>query len=141
MSAWADPVKSKRMDQAIRHGVPRDKAKVPDSMVLSASQVPAAMSSAATTVNLSGVVQYASTYWQQYNPAYVAQSGDDCTNFASQALFAGGWTMNQTGNYQQPDQWWYNSGGGVAPQNQSWPWINAQMLSDFGGPLHFALLR
>ena len=38
---------------------------------------------------------YADTYWQSYNPAWpsFAKKGGDCTNFVSQALYAGGIAM------------------------------------------------
>ena len=52
--------------------------------------------------NLSAAVAYANQYWNSYNPAYgnfggnnvgynnVGGDGVDCTNFISQAMYAGG---------------------------------------------------
>jgi hypothetical protein len=133
VSSWSDPATAARIDQAVEHGIPRDSKKVPDALVgTSAAATTSPLAAATTTVNLAGVVKYASMYWQQWNTYYKGLPSDDCTDFASQALFAGGWTMVHTGNYNQPDQWWYSDGGGVAPAQQSYPWENAQMLSDFG---------
>lgn len=76
-------------------------------------------------VTNSMVQSYALTYWNFYNPAYRTQTGNDCTNFVSQALYYAG--ANQvTGWYTAWNAWWYNS------SNQSHTWINAQKLADFG---------
>lgn len=44
-----------------------------------------------------------------------------------QALFAAGWPEVQTGNYNDPSQWFYDV------YNQSYAWEGAQFLADFGG--------
>ena len=61
----------------------------------------------------SKVVNYAETYWQNYNP-YFFTVPDDCTNFVSQAEWAGGLPM--TGYPDQHDAWtWWENGYGYAP--------------------------
>jgi hypothetical protein len=47
---------------------------------------------AVNTINLSAARQYASKYYNTYNPNYPRFS-NDCTNFVSQILFAGGRSM------------------------------------------------
>jgi hypothetical protein len=49
---------------------------------------------------------YALKWARGNNPAYPAYSDDDCTNFASQALFAGGWTEDVAHN-------WYSHSNGL----------------------------
>ena len=55
---------------------------------------------------------YARQYAQNYDPAYADLShaaiggGGDCTNFVSQALLAGGWTMI-SGLGHNLNTWWY----------------------------------
>lgn len=49
-----------------------------------------------TSVNRSSIVSYATKYAYNYNPAYISYAAQraDCTNFASQAMYAGGWKKN-----------------------------------------------
>ena len=64
-------------------------------------------------------VQYAERYWRDYNPAYEA-FGDDCTNFISQCLHAGGVPM-----WGQPNRtkgWWYSG------KSWSYSWTVAHAL-------------
>jgi hypothetical protein len=58
-----------------------------------------------------------------YNPAYIRFS-NDCTNFISQALKAGGWP--HTGFFKYSDGAWYYD----TPE-PSWTWGGAQNLYDF----------
>src|SRR5690349_2003884 len=58
-------------------------------------------------------VQYANHYWNSYNPAYPYFQEDDCTNFASQVLHAGGIPMDihnsrNQGWWCQSNQWSYS---------------------------------
>lgn len=55
------------------------------------------------------------------NPLYKRFHDNDCTNFISQAMWAGGWTK-VTGWYQSKNVWWYNFDG----TNQSFTWAAAQ---------------
>ena len=50
--------------------------------------------------------------------------GGDCTNFASQALRAGGWA-DDLGWYRSAENWWYNSA------NETWSWINVNFWASF----------
>ena len=50
-----------------------------------------ATASAAGAYDRAAAATYADTYWQSYNPSWpsFARKGGDCTNFVSQALYAG----------------------------------------------------
>jgi Putative amidase domain len=79
-----------------------------------------------TVTNYSAVVNYAQTYYHNYNPAFGSYP-DDCTNFVSQALHAGGWeyTWSDTGLKQATDdkQWWYYANDPYPPywdNSNSW---------------------
>lgn len=86
---------------------------------------------ASSGYNGAAAAAYADTYWQSYNPAWpsFANSGGDCTNFVSQAIFAGGITMRlsppNSGNAA-----WY-----MVRTKRHWyyaaPWVNAQDNSIF----------
>jgi hypothetical protein len=66
-------------------------------------------------------VQYAARWWSSYNPVFRAFR-DDCTNFISQCLFAGGWPMEGTG--RRDKGWWYQG-----PNEQwSFSWAVAHSL-------------
>ncbi|WP_236347731.1 amidase domain-containing protein [Paenibacillus plantiphilus] len=83
------------------------------------------------TFNRGAVKNYVDTYWDNYNTTYYEYS-NDCTNFASQAIHAGGIPM-----YIHP------VGGGATDNNPSWylniysngllrsvSWINVDYLFD-----------
>ena len=63
-----------------------------------------------------GAVNYANTYWQNYNSQFQAYS-DDCTNFVSQALWQGGGHpfAGSPNNlvYNNDGQWWVGTGGSL----------------------------
>ena len=69
-------------------------------VVLALVVLSAATSSAAVAYNRAAAATYADTYWQSYNPAWpsFARKGGDCTNFVSQALYAGGIAMRPSPN-------------------------------------------
>jgi hypothetical protein len=71
---------------------------------------------ALATLDRPAIVDYAYTYWDNYNSAYRDFSPNDCTNFISQAVRDGGWT-DVPGWYRSTSAWWYNV-------TQSWTWIN-----------------
>lgn len=58
--------------------------------------------------NITNAVNYALTYWDNYNTAY-REYPNDCTNFTSQAFRAGGWPFDETGGRTDPDTWYYGS--------------------------------
>lgn len=67
------------------------------------------------TLDQKAIVDYAHKYAKKYNPAYrVPPSGEDCTNFVSQALHAGGLSMTPSsirgtdpGIKTTTEQWYY----------------------------------
>src|SRR5262252_5579825 len=89
------------------------------------------VSSAAFAYNGAAAAAYADTYWQNYNPAWpsFANSGGDCTNFVSQALYAGGINMRPSPTFTG-DAAWY-----MVKKRSRWsyatPWVNAQHQSNF----------
>jgi hypothetical protein len=89
------------------------------------------LASAASAYNGAAAAAYADTYWQNYNPSWpsFANSGGDCTNFVSQALYAGGIGMRTSPTYSG-DAAWY-----MAQKRKRWSystsWVNAQDQSVF----------
>ena len=79
-------------------------------------------------LNYTNMVNYAFAHWggagAPYNGAYRSWGSEDCTNFISQALRAGGW-QDANGLWFDNGSWWYNS------LNQTHTWINAQAWSMF----------
>lgn len=66
-------------------------------------------------------VQYAALWWNGNNPLFRAFA-DDCTNFVSQCLFAGGWPMELSD--RRDKGWWYRG-----PNEQwSFSWAVAHSL-------------
>ncbi len=83
-----------------------------------------------TTYNRSAAVTYAKTWALATNSVY-GRMGNDCTNFVSQALHAGGWPMVGTRNFldrAKNDQWWF---GGSMLTQASYTWGGAQNLYNF----------
>jgi hypothetical protein len=87
---------------------------------------------AASGYNGAAAAAYADTYWNNYNSAWpsFANSGGDCTNFVSQALFAGGITMRLSPPNSGNAAWYM-----VKSKQRHWsyavPWVNAQANSIF----------
>lgn len=52
-------------------------------------------------------VEYANRFWEQPNPQFQYFEHDDCTNFISQCLWAGG--MPMTSGQSRTTGWWYRS--------------------------------
>ncbi|MFD9302516.1 amidase domain-containing protein [Streptomyces sp. NPDC060048] len=71
------------------------------------------------------MTDYAQTYAIDRNSWYRDFGNNDCTNFISQALRAGGWSDEANGPYPSNDQdsWWYNPWD---IHNQTLTWINAE---------------
>lgn len=69
-------------------------------------------------------VKYAKSWARARNPRYYNFDGigGDCTNFASQCLFAGSGVMN----YTKDVGWYYNS-----PNDRAPAWSDAQYLNNF----------
>jgi hypothetical protein len=87
---------------------------------------------AASGYNGAAAAAYADTYWNNYNSAWpsFANSGGDCTNFVSQALFAGGIAMRLSPPNSGNAAWYM-----VKSKQRHWsyavPWVNAQANSIF----------
>lgn len=74
--------------------------------------------------NRERAVQYAEQYWNQYNPAYRYFAEDDCTNFVSQVLYAGGLSMEMSNSPSRG--WWYRQSGDKKDRwSYSWTVANA----------------
>jgi hypothetical protein len=101
-------------------------------LVLALVALAASTSSAASAYDGAAAAAYADTYWQSYNPAWpsFARKGGDCTNFVSQALYAGGIAMRTSPLYSGDAAWYMVQSKGKR-WSYSLPWINAQDQSIF----------
>lgn len=71
--------------------------------------------------------QYAENWWNGANPHYLFFATDDCTNFVSQCLVAGGMPMLYTG--KRASGWWYKGKSGSQELwSYSWAVANALQL-------------
>lgn len=74
-------------------------------------------------------VEYADTYWETPNPAYVAFDVD-CSNYVSQCILAGGHYMDYTG--RRGAGWWYRGYSGTQ-EMWSYSWAVANALQVYLG--------
>lgn len=65
-------------------------------------------------------VQYAERWWNDYNPAFMKVPENDCTNYISQCLYAGGAPMR--GYPNRTNGWW------IRGKTFSWSWTVAHAL-------------
>jgi Putative amidase domain len=82
------------------------------------------------TYNRSTAVTYAKGWWNSTNPMFGRMS-NDCTNFVSQCVFAGGWPMVGSHNVldrAKDNQWWF---GGSRFTTASYTWGGAQNFYRF----------
>lgn len=79
--------------------------------------------SRAAGYNYTAMVNYA-RYWAFGRNGAYRQFGNDCQNFVSQSLNAGGW-QHMGGWYQYDSSWWYSWA------NQTWSWTGAQHFHNF----------
>lgn len=79
-----------------------------------------------SSYNPQAAVNYARTYGGpgRNNPSYITFS-NDCTNFVSQVLKAGGWRDTVTKDYNQASSWFYTN-----KSTYSFTWINAGGLKN-----------
>jgi hypothetical protein len=63
---------------------------------------------------------YAATYGQSGGMDGYRDFGNNCTNFISRCLYAGGWP-HKSGYYKSTDGWWYH---GIWPTYAAYPWHN-----------------
>lgn len=77
-----------------------------------------------TAYNREKVIEYAGTWAYKRNPEYLdfENLGGDCTNFASQCIFAGSGIMN----YEKTFGWYYNSSYERSPS-----WTGVEYLYNF----------
>lgn len=71
--------------------------------------------------------RYADLWWDQYNPMYRVFA-NDCTNYISQCLLAGGLPM--TGGQQRSSGWWYG-GHHVGTEPWSYSWSTSHALYQY----------
>ncbi|MGD9677633.1 MAG: amidase domain-containing protein [Vulcanibacillus sp.] len=76
--------------------------------------------------NREKVVIYANNWWNNYNPRFL-HFENDCTNYVSQCLWAGGAPM-KLGNVGMG--WWYR-GYGSKSDSWSYSWAVAHMLNSY----------
>jgi hypothetical protein len=62
----------------------------PTNAIASQAMVPRTATASSSYTNM---VNYEVTYWNKNNPGGPTFDGEDCTNFLSDALQAGGWSM------------------------------------------------
>jgi hypothetical protein len=96
-------------------------------VVLALVALSAATSSAAVAYDRVTAATYADTYWQSYNSGWpsFARKGGDCTNFVSQALYAGGIAMRLSPAYAGDEAWYMLQSKGRR-WSYSLSWINVQ---------------
>jgi hypothetical protein len=77
--------------------------------------------------NPSAAINYAYNYVYNYNSSY-REYPNDCTNFISQAVKAGGWPYDETGSRTAPDTWYY---GSFSTATTSYSWAGAHNFYQF----------
>jgi hypothetical protein len=77
--------------------------------------------------NATAAVNYALTYVYSPNSAYRLYTDNDCTNFTSQALRAGGWPFDETGDRALANTWYY----GTFTFTTSYSWAAAHNFNQF----------
>ncbi|TMK38138.1 MAG: hypothetical protein E6G70_30195, partial [Alphaproteobacteria bacterium] len=84
--------------------------------------------------NRISAANYATTFALSRNPIWPDDSssggGGDCTNFISQALYAGGWEM-VPGMKSDPTAWYAGRPFDYDRGNRSWTWAGADPFSRF----------
>jgi hypothetical protein len=79
--------------------------------------------------NYTAMVDYANRYWDYYNESNYRTYSNDCTNFISQIMYAGGWQFANTHLAQEDSRRWdYQWGGTWAT---SYTWAGAQNWYQF----------
>lgn len=86
----------------------------------------------ATTLNRSAMKNYITQWVYDRNPSY-RNYGNDCTNFASQVLEAGGWKRvgNPSSGATNNNYWWTTPPSNLIPPKQSNSWTVAPDLYQF----------
>jgi hypothetical protein len=76
--------------------------------------------------NREEAVAYAHRHWNSPNPQFRTFEEDDCTNFVSQCLFAGGFPMEPSASRSRG--WWYRWGATRSQDLWSYSWTVAHSL-------------
>ncbi|WIX76946.1 amidase domain-containing protein [Amycolatopsis carbonis] len=116
-------------DLAREPGLPADiKPNYPGAKAYSSA--PANVRSTKTVqINRQAAVDYARQYVFDYNPVY-ERFGNDCANFVSQSMRAGGWGDVGHGE-DDPDKWWQYLINDTLPTHSK-TWSVSQDLANFG---------
>jgi hypothetical protein len=80
-----------------------------------------------TSTQKKAAAEYALKWWNSKNPDFPTNYSNDCTNFVSQAMYAGGWTQ-VSGLWNSNSAWWGRSWG---PPYASYPWGGAENFYKF----------
>jgi Putative amidase domain len=84
-----------------------------------------------SSLNRQAMVEYATKWWNSRNPDYFVYD-QDCTNYASQLLRAGGITFrNALNDRSSPLSWWYNMAFPAYAYRQSDSWSVAPNFHSF----------
>lgn len=73
-------------------------------------------------------LRYSELWWDGYNPAF-PRFREDCTNFVSQCLLAGGIPMARRGS--RAEGWWIEPGTSMAAEKWSYSWTTTQALRSY----------
>lgn len=86
----------------------------------------------ATVLNRSAMMAYVSKWVYSRNPSYRSYT-NDCTNFVSQVLEAGGWKRagNPSNGATNNNYWWTTPPSNIIPPNQSNSWTIAPELYQY----------
>lgn len=79
--------------------------------------------------DVAGADAYGDRHVFNYNSDFKAYN-NDCTNFVSQIMDAGGWN-EKTGWYRSNNAWWYNHNPTNRLENNSWTWSGANNFFHF----------
>lgn len=87
--------------------------------------LPLSTTQSKTGYDRKAAVAYAEKWWNSHNPKFTYFAENDCTNFISQCLYAGGIRMNVT--KIRASGWWYKGGH----ENWSFSWGIANKLKQY----------
>jgi len=105
-------------DESVRESLGRDQEK--PSLELDVEAINSELGELRGRYDRVRAFKYAELWWNNYNPAYQEMKGNDCTNFISQVLHAGGLPMSGFGNKSRG--WWYRN------KDWSYSWAVAHSL-------------
>jgi hypothetical protein len=126
-SGASPPARSAALERPAAAGTRREESRgEPRVRIRKAPGTAEAGGPVSALVNYEAMVSYAYQYWNNYNGAFRPYD-NDCTNFISQAMQAGGWTYVGSGMSDRTDNhfWYYGdftftSGTWAGPTSCSW---------------------